>query len=267
MVRQYSDIWKHLKPEERSEDNAFAGESNTNPRVSAAELEPCGQFRRSDWARNGISAKLNQMSRSRREKHYATARALAHCWPMPRAELLWMGGKYARHPRHFPEHQNEHAWVYVHLRPLGIQPDPFLFKLRQQSKHYTFAPADIHHLPGTLPDSMRAGKLWTYMETHKLHKSLWYGHALRNKRKHHTSILDHPLQDVRLPEHKSFVPQPRPFHHLAARSPEEVSRMPATLAIAHDEEFRNEASDTSDHRESELRREQIRSRGEETEDC
>ena len=47
----------------------------------------------------------------------------------------------------------------------------------------------------------------------------------------------HLLQDVWLPERKSFVPQPRPFHLLTARSPEEVSRVPATLASAHDEDL------------------------------
>ena len=60
------------------------------------------------------------------------------------------------------------------------------------------------------------------METHKLHKSLWYGHGLRNKHKHNTSILDHPLQDVWDRELKEFIRQPRPLHLLTARCHEEV---------------------------------------------
>ena len=76
--------------------------------------------------------------------------------------------------------------------------------------------AMFQHFPGTLSDTVRAGKLWTYMETHRLHESLWYGHELRNSHKHHTSILDHPLQDVWDREWKQFVQQARPLHLLTA---------------------------------------------------
>ena len=121
------------------------------------------------------------MSQWRQNKYYPSAGNLEMAWPVPPENVMWVGGTYARHPRHFPKHQNEDAWVYVHLRPLGIPPDPFLSKLHQQSKHYRYAPDEIHRFPGTLPDSVRVGKLWTYMKTHKLHESLWYGHALCEK--------------------------------------------------------------------------------------
>ena len=118
------------------------------------------------------------------------------------------------------------AWVYGKLRPLGIQPDAFLSKLHQAGFN-RFAPMELwrkiwdedamfRHFPGTISDTVRAGRLWTYMETHKLHESLWYGHELRNKHKHHTSILDHPLQDVWNKERNQFIRQPRPLHLLTA---------------------------------------------------
>ena len=70
-----SDIWKHFKTEEWSghprlaEDLGFAnwtgGESATE---QLAAEEPYVVFRRSDWARNGITAKLTEMPRTRRKK-------------------------------------------------------------------------------------------------------------------------------------------------------------------------------------------------------
>jgi hypothetical protein len=133
-----SDIWKHFKPEEWSrhptlaEDLDFAnwsgGESATE---QLAAGEPYVVFRRSDWARNGIAAKLMEMPLTRREKHYPKVDAMAQCWPVPPSEMLWVGGTYARHPKYFPEHQNEHAWVYGKLRSLGIQQDAFWSKLHQ----------------------------------------------------------------------------------------------------------------------------------------
>jgi len=198
-------------------------------------------FCRSDWARNGIAAKLSEMPRSRREKHYAKVTDMAQCWPVPPTELLWVGGTYARHPKHFPEYQQEHAWVYGKLRPLGIQPDSFLSKLHQAGFN-RFAPVALwckiwdddamyRLFPGTLPDTVRAGKLWTYMEMHKLHEPLWYGHALRNKHKHHTSILDHPLPDEWDRGAKSFYRQTRPLHLLAAPCLEEVISHAASQGV------------------------------------
>ena len=70
--------------------------------------------------------------------------------------------------------------------------------------------------PGVLDDSVRAGKLWTYLETHKLHESIWYGYALRNKRQHDISILMHPLPDQWNRQCKEFFPQTRPLHLLTA---------------------------------------------------
>ena len=228
-----SDIWKHFKTEEWSQCSRLAedlgvaswigGESATE---QLAAEEPYEAFRRNDWARNGIAAKLWGMSVSRRQHHYAKVHAMAQCWPVPPSELLWVGGTYARLPKYFPEHQKEHAWVYGKLRPLGIQPDAFLSTLHQAGFN-RFAPLELwckswdddamfRHFPGTLSDTVRAGKLWTYMETHKLHESLWYGHELRNKQKHHTSILDHPLQDEWDRQCKHFFRQPRPLQLLTA---------------------------------------------------
>ena len=101
------------------------------------------------------------------------------------------------------------------------------------------------------------------MATHKLHESLWYRHELRNKRKHHTSILDHPLQDVWDREGKDFRRQPRPLHLLTARCHDEVARASASCgfldaegaatvhapAAAHmqDEGIDDEISGASDH--------------------
>ena len=185
------------------------------------------------------------MPRSRKQKHYAKVAEMAQCWPVPPSELLWVGGTYARHPKHFPEHQQEHAWVYGKLRPLGIQPDTFLSQLHQAGFN-RFAPIDLwcktwddevtsKHFRGTLPDTVRAGKLWTYLETHKLHESLWYGHALRNKHKHHTSILDHPLPDEWDRDAKSFFRQPRPLHLLTAPCLEEVGSHAASRGFLHAE--------------------------------
>ena len=80
----------------------------------------------------------------------------------------------------------------------------------------------LRHFPGSLRDTVRAEKLWTYMKRHRLLESLWYGHELRNKHKHHTSILDHPLQDVWDRETKSFYRRSRPLHLLTAPCHDEV---------------------------------------------
>ena len=263
-----SDIWKHFKPEEWScfprlaEDLGLASSIGCESATEqlAAE-EPYVVFRRSDWARNGIVAKLREMPLSRREKHYAKVHAMAQCWPVPPSELLWVGGTYARHPKYFPEHQKEHAWVYGKLRPLGIQPDAFLSKLHQAGFN-RFAPIELwckiwdddamfRHFPGTLSDTVRAGKLWTYMETHKLHKSLWYGHELRNKHKHHTSILDHPLQDVWDREWKQFIRQPRPLHLLTARCHDEVARASASCGFLDAEDTATEHAPAAAHMQDE----------------
>ena len=277
-----SEIWKHFSPEEWSRHSLLAerlgfgssggGESATEQFPTASE-EPYITFRKSDWARNGIAAKLMEMPRSRREKHYTKVVDMAQCWPVPPTELLWVGGTYARHPKHFPEHQKELAWVYGKLRPLGIQPDTFLSKLHQAGFN-RFAPVDLwhktwdddvmlQHFPGTLPDTVRAGKLWTYLETHKLHESLWYGHALRNKHKHHTSVLDHPLTDKWNTEGKSFFRQQRPLRLLTAPCLEAVGACAAShgfrdargnatehaaaIGYVHDEDTGSETSGASDY--------------------
>ena len=224
-----SEIWKHFQPQE------LAGVFRVGEPAAEQLLaeEPYGVFgQRNDWARNGIAAKLRQMPRARREKHYAKVHSMAQCWPVPPAELLWVGGTYARSPDLFPAYQQEHAWVYGKLRPLGIQPDSFLSRLHQTGVN-RFAPIaewckteDAHAMPrqfpGTLPDAVRAGKLWTHIETHKLHESLWHGHKLRNKHKPHTAILDHPLADVWNKEHREFVRQRRPLHLLTAPAADAV---------------------------------------------
>jgi hypothetical protein len=283
---QNSEIWKHFNPEDWSRHSllakslGFAGSGGGGSAteqlptdVRRATEEPYATFRRSDWARNGIAAKLGEMPHSRRQKHYAKVVDMAQCWPVPPTELLWVGGTYARHPKHFPEHQQEHAWVYGKLRPLGIQPDTFLSKLHQAGFN-RFAPVDLwhktwdddvmlQHLPGTLPDTVRAGKLWTYLDTHELHESLWYGHALRNKHKHHTSVLDHPLADKWDREAKSFTRQRRPLHLLTAPYLEEVGSHAAShgfldaggtatehasaIAYIHDEDAGSETSGVSDY--------------------
>ena len=269
-----SDIWKHFKAEEWSrhprlaEDLGFAnwigGGSATE---QLATEEPLAVFRRSDWARNGITAKLTEMPLTRREKHYAKVHAMAQCWPVPPSEMLWVGGTYARHPRYFPEHQKEHAWVYGRLRPLGIQPDAFLSKLHQAGVN-RFAPIELwrkiwdedamfRHFPGTLSDTVRAGKLWTYMETHKLHESLWYGHELRNKHRHHTSVLDHPLQDVWDKESKQFIPQPRPLHLLTALCHEQVVGASASCGFLDAESTATEHNTATAHMQHECTDDEI----------
>ena len=250
-----SDIWKHFQAEEWSrhprlaEDlgvaNGIGGESATE---QLAAEEPYVVFRRSDWARNGIAAKLREMPQTRRKKYYAKVLDMVQCWPVPPSEMLWVGGTYARHPRYFPEHQNEHAWVYGRLRPLGIQPDAFLSKLHQAGVN-RFAPIDLwhkiwdedamsRHFPGTLSDTVRAGRLCTYMETHKLHKSLWYGHELRNKHKHHISILDHPCTT-------------RPLHLLTAPCHEEVVSASASCGFLDAEGIATERNPAAAHMQDE----------------
>ena len=217
--------------------------------------------RRSDLAKNGITAKLTETPLTRRKKHYAKVLDMAQCWPVPPSEMLWVGGTYARHPRYFPEHQKEHAWVYGRLRPLGIQPDAFLAKLHQAGFN-RFAPIELwrkiwdddamfRHFPGTISDTVRAGKLWTYMETHKLHESLWYGHELRNKHKHHTSILDHPLQDVWCKESKEFIRQTRPLHLLTAPCHEEVVSASASCGFLDAEGIATERNPAAAHMQDE----------------
>ena len=98
---------------------------------------------------------------------------------------------------------------------------------------------------------------------HKLHKSLWYGHALRNKHKHHTSILDHPLPDEWNREFKSFQRKHRPLHLVTAPCFEEVASQAAShgfldsegktaeqafaIVHIHDEDTGDETSGASDY--------------------
>ena len=133
---QQKDIWKHFKPEEWScfpglaEDLGLASSIGGESAIEQlGAKERYSVFRRSDWARNGIGAKLREMALSRRQKPFAKVDAMAQCWPVPPNELLWVGGTYARHPKYFPDHQKEHAWVYGSVRPLAIHPDTFLSKL------------------------------------------------------------------------------------------------------------------------------------------
>ena len=236
----------------------IGGESATEP---LAQEIPYVAFRRSDWARNGIAAKLWEMPRSLRKNRYAKVHDMAQCWPVPPEEMLWVGGTYARHPKYFPEHQNEHAWVYGKLRPLGIQPDAFLSKLHQAGVN-RHAPillwcktldddAMLRHFPGSLRDTVRAEKLWTYMKRHRLLESLWYGHELRNKHKHHTSILDHPLQDVWDRETKSFYRRSRPLHLLTAPCHDEVVSASASCGFLDAEGIATERNPAAAHMQDE----------------
>ena len=100
------------------------------------------------------------------------------------------------------------------------------------------------HFPGTLSDTVRAGRLCTYMETHKLHKSLWYGHELRNKHKHHISILDHPLQT-------------RPLHLLTAPCHEEVVSASASCGFLDAEGIATERNPAAAHMQNESTDEEI----------
>ena len=89
------------------------------------------------------------------------------------------------------------------------------------------------------------------METHKLHESLWYGHELRNKHKHHTSILDHPLQDVWDKEWKQFIRQPRPLHLLPAPCHEEVVGASASCGFLDAEGIATERNPAAAHMQNE----------------
>ena len=102
----------------------------------------------------------------------------------------------------------------------------------------------FRHFPGTLSDTVRAGRLWTYMETHKLHKSLWYGHELRNKHKHHISILDHPCTT-------------RPLHLLTAPCHEEVVSASASCGFLVVEGIATERNPAAAHMQHESTDEDI----------
>ena len=89
------------------------------------------------------------------------------------------------------------------------------------------------------------------METHKLHKSLWYGHELRNKDKHHISILDHPLQDVWCKESREFIRQTRLLHFLTAPSHEEVVGASASCGFLDAEGIATERNPAAAHMQDE----------------
>ena len=231
------EIWRHFTADELSQMGPGLGDDNGEELApeQIAAARPYAAFLDSDWARNGIQAKLRGMPRSRREKQYSRVAEMVGCWPVPPNEVLWVGGTYARHPDYFPPEQQERAWVYAKLRPLGIQPSKFLSTLHQAGRN-EFAPTELWRrprtplvgadeegadvlesatsFPGVLPSKVRAGKLWTHLDTHGLHKSLWYGHALRNEHKHHTAVLAHPVPDE-WSQLFGFIKQ-RPLHLPAA---------------------------------------------------
>ena len=73
-------------------------------------------------------------------------------------DLVWVAGTYASRPSDFPDVQKSKAWVYMHLRPLGIQPPEDLVRVRRME----------------CSDDIRAGVLFEYLRSHKL-PAVWYG--------------------------------------------------------------------------------------------
>jgi len=53
----------------------------------------------------------------------------------PDMAFLWLGGTYARNLDLFDERQATAAWIYTHMRPLGIQPPEAAVKILRHSFH------------------------------------------------------------------------------------------------------------------------------------
>ena len=69
---------------------------------------------------------------------------MSYYWSCEPQQLLWVGGTYARDPKHFPACQQETAWIYANLRPLRIQPPIELMRLHGRRAvrelHYYICP-------------------------------------------------------------------------------------------------------------------------------
>jgi len=134
-------------------------------------LEKHLQWNREDW-----STKSPPSS-------FWTAWCEVASWATPPAELLWVGGTYARSPADFPAEQHESAWIYKHLRPLGIQPSGFMQKLRRGHSHSAGAVEAsikdcpcVPQFPFTLSMENQEAMLSAHLWKHDL-PSVWFGEA------------------------------------------------------------------------------------------
>ena len=76
-------------------------------------------------------------------------------------------------------------------------------------------------------------------------------YTYKNKLKHHTSILDHPLQDVWCKESKEFIRQTRPLHLLTAPCHEEAVSASASCGFLDAEGIATERNPAAAHMQNE----------------
>jgi len=157
-----SSIWHAVIPEACDAQGAFS----TAMDFTYSPVAPYEAFTRSDWERNcrywnteTYKAVLEKhahwhrndwLSKSPAKSFWETWCAVSS-WTVPPEDLLWVGGTYALHPSRFPAEQSEAAWIYDHLRPLGLQPSRFFEKLRRGARE------DAHDWNGHLEDEGRSG--------------------------------------------------------------------------------------------------------------
>ena len=136
-----SELWQQVVPDASSPQDAYAMVTGPGFRPHA----PYHAFTRTDWERNcaywgtktydAVLAKhkgwpLSQWFDRSPPSTFWTTWCQVASWVVPPGDLLWVGGAYARHPGDFPG-QSDPAWIFEHLRPLGIQPSKFMQTLRR----------------------------------------------------------------------------------------------------------------------------------------
>ena len=139
--------WQAVMPEGTDAQTAFEAAMDSAYFPAA----PYEAFTRSDWERNcqywntetnkkvleryRLRCRDDWLSKSPPTSFWLAWYAVSS-WTIPPERLLWVGGTYARHPSQFPPEQNQSAWIFDKLRPLGIQPSNFMQKLRRGAKDH-----------------------------------------------------------------------------------------------------------------------------------
>ena len=154
---------------------------------------PYEQFLDNDWCRYCLWPRYAGLDGRRRPKNKDRDKLydMSYYWSVRPEYLLWVGGTYARHPKHFPANQQDTEWIFANLRPLCIQPPTELMRIHfaKPWKRSPDWPAPGYQVIQKHDISIEAcgAQLYNYLKLHAMISyrgdpdCVWYGHALPYK--------------------------------------------------------------------------------------